>query len=125
MHELSVMTQIVESVLSEAKRRNAKKVEEVDLKIGEFTMLGDEQMRFAYEVLSRDTVLDGSKLNIGRIKGKIRCTNCGYEGPVKLAEDTPHKMVPILECPKCQSPAKIIEGIECVVRNIRMVVPDV
>jgi len=125
MHELSVMTQIVESVLSEAKKRNAKKVEEVDLNIGEFTMLGNEQMKFAYEVLSRDTILEGSKLNIGQIKGKVKCTKCSYEGPVKLAEDTPHKMVPILECPKCQSPAKITEGIECIVRNIRMVVPDV
>jgi hypothetical protein len=45
MHEFSVMTQIVDLVLDEARKRNASKVEQVDLEVGEFTMLGLEQMR--------------------------------------------------------------------------------
>ncbi len=125
MHEYSVMSQIVNSVLEEAKKRDAKKVEQVDLEIGEFTMLGDEQMRFAYEILSKDTILEGSKLQVSHRKGKVKCDSCGYEGDVKIAEDSPHRAVPILECPKCRSPAKIVEGRECFIRNIRMVVPDV
>jgi len=125
MHEFSVMTQIVDSVLAEAKRRDARKVEHVELDVGEFTMLGHEQMRFAYEVLSKDTILQGSELEIRTIKGGIKCDSCGYEGSVMIAEDTPHRSVPILECPKCHSAAKIVEGRDCVVRNIRMVVPDV
>ena len=43
----------------------------------------------------------------------------------KPAEDSPHKVVPILECPKCCGAAEIVVGRECVIRNIRMVVPDV
>jgi hydrogenase nickel incorporation protein HypA/HybF len=125
MHEFSVMTQIVDLVLGEAKRRNASKVEQVDLEVGEFTMLGLEQLRFAYEVLSKDSILQGSVLEIRTIKGKIKCASCGYEGSVQVAEDTPHRSVPILECPKCKSAAKIVDGRECVMRNIRMVVPDV
>jgi hydrogenase nickel incorporation protein HypA/HybF len=125
MHEFSVMTQIVDSILEEANKRDAKKVEQVDLEIGDFTMLGDEQMKFAYEVLSKDTILQGSKLHVSHRKGKVKCDSCGYEGDMKLSEDSPHKLTPILECPKCGSPAKIIEGRECFIRNIRMVVPDV
>jgi len=125
MHEFSVMTQIVDSVLEEAKKRGARKVENVELEIGEFTMLGHEQMKFAYEVLSKDTILQGSNLEVRTIKGRIKCDSCGYEGDVKISEDTPHRSVPLLECPKCHSAARIIEGRECVVRNIRMVVPDV
>jgi len=125
MHEFSVMTQIVDSVLEEAKRRDAKKVEQVDLEVGEFTLLGREQLEFAYDVLSKDSILQGSRLEIRTVKGKIKCGSCGYEGSVKVAEDAPHRSVPILECPKCHSAAKIVEGRECVVRNIRMVVPDV
>jgi len=124
MHEFSVMSQIVDSILSEAKKRSAKKVEEVELQIGEFTMLGEEQMKFAYEVLSKDTILQGSKLKVGHIKGRIRC-KCGFEGETAPDSDSPHKVVPILECPKCRGPAQITEGRECVIRNIRMVVPDV
>jgi len=125
MHEFSVMTQIVDGVLAEAKRRDAHKVEQVVLEVGEFTMLGSEQLKFAYEVLSKDTLLQGSELSIHSIKGKIKCDACGYEGSLQVAEDTPHISVPILECPKCHSAAKIVEGRECAVRNVRMVVPDV
>lgn len=124
MHEFSVMTQIVDSILEEAKKRDAKRVEEVDLEIGDFTMLGEEQMRFAYDVLSKNTILQGSKLNIKHLKGKVECA-CGYKGTIKLDDSVPHRMVPILECPECHNAAKIVEGRECVVRNIRMVVPDV
>jgi hydrogenase nickel incorporation protein HypA/HybF len=125
MHEFSVMTQIVDSILDEAKKRDAHKVEQVDLEVGDFTMLGEEQLKFAYEVLSKDTILQGSALRIIPRKGRIKCESCGFEGEMRLAEDSPHRMVPILECPKCHSPAKIVEGRECVIRNIRMVVPDV
>ncbi len=125
MHEYSMMTQIVDSILSEAKQRSATKVEGVDLEIGEYTLLGEEQMRFAFELMTRDTILEGAKLNIRPIQGKIKCHNCGYEGPMSVSEDSPHRSVPILSCPKCSGVAEITEGRECLVRNIRMVVPDV
>ena len=125
MHEFSVMAQIVENVLREANQRNARKVESDDLQIGDFTMLGEEQLRFAYEILSKDTILAGSELKVGHIKGEIRCPKCGYKGDIPSAEDAPHRMIPILECPKCHGAAVITKGRECMVRNISMVVPDV
>ena len=90
MHEYSVMTQIVESILAEADKRKATKVEEVDLEIGDYTLLGDEQLKFAYDLMSKDTILEGSKLNIRHLKGKIKCTACDYNGPVSISEDSPH-----------------------------------
>lgn len=124
MHEFSVMSQIVDSILSEAGKRGATRVEEVELQIGEYTMLGEEQLKFAYEVLSRDSILKGSTLKISQVKGKIKCS-CGFEGRVDPSPDSPHKVVPILECPKCKGAAQITEGRGCVIRKIRMVVPDV
>jgi len=125
MHEFSVMSQIVDSVLEVVAKHDAKRVEEVDLEVGEFTMLGEEQMKFAYEVLAKDTVLEGSMLNFKTVKGRVRCGSCGYDGEMSILEDMPHKAVPVLECPRCHEPAEITAGRECVVRNIRMVVPDV
>jgi hydrogenase nickel incorporation protein HypA/HybF len=124
MHEFSVMSQIVSSILEEAGKRNALRVEEVVLELGEFTMLGEEQMRFSYDVLARDNVLEGSELVIKHVKGTIRC-DCGFEGAVSVSEDTPHRPSPVLECPECHGPAAIATGRECVIRDIRMVVPDV
>lgn len=124
MHEFSVMSQIVESVLAEAKKRDAKRVEQIDLELGDYTMLGEEQMRFAFDILSKDTILQRAELSITTRPGKVKCS-CGYEGSPSAPEDSPHKAAPILECPKCGGVAKIIEGRECLVRNIRLVVPDV
>lgn len=124
MHEYSVMSQIIDSVVQEAKARDASRIEQIDLEIGDYTMLGEEQLRFSFEVLSKDTILEGTKLEISHRPGKVKCS-CGYDGKATVSEDSPHKVVPILECPKCGGLASITEGRECLVRHIRMVVPDV
>ena len=124
MHEFSVMSQMVEGIIEEAKKHNATKVEEVVLELGEFTMLGEEQLRFAYEVLTKDNILKASVLTIVPIRGAIEC-DCGFKGEMSPSEDTPHRSVPILECPKCGGLARITGGRECTVRNLRAVVPDV
>ena len=124
MHEFSVMSQMVEGIIEEAKKHDATKIEEVVLELGEFTMLGEEQLRFAYEVLTKDNILKGSVLTILTIRGSIEC-DCGFKGEMSPSEDTPHRSVPILECPKCGGLARITGGRECTVRNLRVVVPDV
>ena len=124
MHEFSVMGQIVDSILEEAKKREATKVESVDLELGDYTMLGEEQLRFAFQVLTKDTILANADLNVKHLKGRVKC-RCGYDGNVAVGDDTLHKIAPILECPRCKGAAEIVEGRECIVRNIRMVVPDV
>ncbi|MGD9962620.1 MAG: hydrogenase maturation nickel metallochaperone HypA [Thermoplasmata archaeon] len=124
MHEFSVMSQMIEGIIEEAKKWNATKVEEVILELGEFTMLGDEQLRFAYEILTKNTILSGSILTIVPIKGVIEC-DCGFRGDMSLPDDMPHSSVPILECPKCGKLARVVGGRECTVKNLRAVVPDV
>ena len=123
MHELSVTSQIVQSVLTEAEKRGAKKVTEVHLTIGKLTFLGLEQVRFAYEVLTKDTIMEGSKLVIDEQEGTVKCSNCNYEGGFKY-EDDPlyHVPVPTLRCPKCSSTVNITAGKECTIRNIKMLV---
>ena len=124
MHEFSVMSQIVEAIMQEATKRSASKVEGVTIELGEFTMLGEEQMRFAFEVLSKGTIMEGAALDMRKKEGEIECA-CGFRGSIPLPEDAPHRAAPILECPKCGGGATIVSGRECVIRDIRMVVPDV
>ena len=50
MHEFSMTSQIVNCVLEEAKKHNARRVSEVHLVVGKLTFLGLEQVRFAYEM---------------------------------------------------------------------------
>ena len=123
MHEFSVTSQIVQNVLAEAEKRGAKKVTEVDLVVGKLTFLGLEQLRFAFEVLTKDTILEDAKLIIDEQEGIVKCGNCGYEGDFKY-EDDPlyHVPVPTLKCPKCGSVVEITAGKECTIKSIKMMV---
>ena len=51
MHEFSMTNQIVNYILEEAKKHNARRVNEVHLTIGKLTFLGLEQVKFAYKIL--------------------------------------------------------------------------
>ena len=121
MHEFSMATQIVENVLEEAKRHDAKKVAEVHLVIGKMTFLGADQIRFSYDVLVKDTILKDSKLVIEEKDGVIECPSCGYKGAVPIKDDPAyHVPVPSLKCPNCGEAAKIVEGKECTIKSIRI-----
>lgn len=121
MHELAMTTQIVENVLEEAKKNYAKKVTEVHLTIGKLTFLGTEQIRFSYDILTKDTIMKDSKLIITEQDGTIECPNCGFKGPVPFEDDPAyHVPIPTLRCPKCGESAKIVEGKECTITSIKI-----
>jgi hydrogenase nickel incorporation protein HypA/HybF len=123
VHEFSITSQIVQSVLAETEKRKAKKVTAVYLVVGKLTFLGLEQVRFAYEVLTKDTIMEGSKLIIEEQEGIVKCNNCGYEGGFKY-EDDPlyHVPVPTLKCPKCGNVVSIVAGKECTIKRIKMMI---
>jgi len=123
VHEFSVTSQIVQSVLEEAENRKAKKVTEVHLVIGNLTFLGLEQVRFAFEALTKGTIMDGSKLIIDEQEGAVKCNHCGYEGGFKYEDDPMyHVSVPTLKCPQCGSVVNIVAGKECTIKSIKMMV---
>jgi len=122
LHEFSVTSQIVQSILIEAERHKAKKVVQVNLAIGKLTFLGIEQVRFAYKLLVKDTIAEKSKLVIKEKDGMVKCGKCGYEGDFKY-EDNPmyHIPMPTLKCPKCGSIVEIVGGKECTIESIKLI----
>ena len=121
MHEVSVMASIVEAVLQELATHDIEKVEEVDLVIGELTFLGADQLEFAFEIITRGTMLEGSKLNISQEKIEVRCPSCEYLGPVAYMNEGDHFSVPNLACPKCGGAVEVIKGKSCGVRSVKVV----
>lgn len=123
MHEGTITTQMVQSVLREADQRKAKKVVEVNLELGQLTFLNPDQVRFWYEMLTKDTIMEGSKLEIEEREGTVRCSQCGYEGGFKYSDNSAfHLPVPTLQCPKCDAPVEIVGGKDCVIRHVKMIV---
>ena len=123
MHEGSITTQIVESVKAEATKRNAKKVLEVHLQIGDLTFLNPDQMKFWYDILTKDTILEGSALVAETVRGSVRCSACGYAGGLTHVNSSlTHLPMPTLQCPKCDEVVEVVDGRDCVVKRIKMMV---
>ncbi|MDR3075165.1 MAG: hydrogenase maturation nickel metallochaperone HypA [Candidatus Methanoplasma sp.] len=122
MHEVSIMADLMAAIKKELERYDVISVKEVTLTLGRLTNLGCEQMEFAYEIMSRDSILDGSKLVIEEEDVRVRCEDCGYEGPagnLSIDEDV-HCQIPILSCPVCGAAVKVIAGKTCCVKSIEI-----
>ena len=117
-----MVSDIVSAILKELEKYNVEKVEEVVLVVGDMTSLGEEQLEFAYEIVTKGTKLEGSKLVIEHEKIRVRCNECGYEGEVRMLEsDYGEHTIPILACPECNGKVNVTAGQTCMVKNLKIV----
>jgi hydrogenase nickel incorporation protein HypA/HybF len=123
MHEFSITTSIVETILDLAKKQEAQRVLEAHLRIGKLRALSSEQVKFCYDVLAKGTPLEGSKLIIEEVNGRVRCNNCSYHEEFNSQDDTYHFGIPTLVCPLCGSPMVIEGGDELIIAKVRMMLP--
>ena len=122
MHEVSVMSGIIDAVMAELAKHDVEKVEEVLLVVGELTYLGKEQLSFAYEIMTRETVLEGSDLVFEDEKTEVSCPSCGFKGAAEYYVDEAfHNNIPKLLCPQCASGVKVTKGKSCRISSIKVV----
>ncbi|MDO5850884.1 MAG: hydrogenase maturation nickel metallochaperone HypA [Methanobacteriaceae archaeon] len=120
MHELSMADSMVNAILNTAKSNDAIEIKEATLEIGELTMLNPEQLKFMIGVLSKDTLLENTKMNINMLPIKIECQNCDYKGETKTDDEMNH-LLAAAKCPKCNDTnVKVIQGRECNVKTIKI-----
>ena len=123
MHEASIGQSIVKTVLTEAEKQKAVKVESVEIEIGELTFLGQEQVEFWIKTGFESTIAESAKIIFKKIKAGIRCNKCGFEGNIRIKEDPQyHIMLPTFSCPKCGSTEiTIISGKDAFIRRIKII----
>ncbi len=122
MHEFSIASAIVESVLSFAEKQHAARVVEVRLILGEFTHIEAEQLKFCFHAISSDTVLADATLEIETSDAAVHCPHCGYKGPPKYWEGALDvALVPTLQCPICGKTVDASEGNECAIKSVKFV----
>lgn len=95
MHELGVTQSILSTVLEEAKRHGAGKVEAIHLTVGEFSLVEPDCVSYYLEILAKDTPAEGARLEVERIPLKARCRSCGHD-----YEPQPDS-APMFQCPQC------------------------
>ncbi len=115
MHEYSVMNQLISALLEglEDQEREMERIKEVRLEVGELTFLGEDQLNFAFETLSKDSILEGAELNIEKVDSEIYCEECGYKGGIEYSNyPSFHYNVPVISCPECEAKPEIVKGKE-------------
>jgi hydrogenase nickel incorporation protein HypA/HybF len=80
MHEMSITQGIIDLCLKHAVGRQ---IHSVDIEIGELSSVVAEAIEFCFEACSRDTLLEGARLNIIHIPGAGLCQECGSETALK------------------------------------------
>jgi hydrogenase nickel incorporation protein HypA/HybF len=112
MHEVSVIEEIVETVLVESAKYPDSTVESVSLKIGKLRQFVPEIMKFCYEVATKDTGLENSQLFLEEIPVRIYCRYCNMT--ITLEEYDFH-------CPDCNATnVEVISGNELILESIKL-----
>ena len=116
MHELGIMTGIMEAVDASARDAGADKVLKISLSIGVMTEVIEDALRFAFEALSEGTLSQGAELEIAVIQPRSQCLECEAE----YGHDRFHML-----CPECGSFAtKLIAGREMQIDSIEVDIPE-
>jgi hydrogenase nickel incorporation protein HypA/HybF len=92
MHEIGIASSILESVRTEMSRRPEVRVCSVGVRIGELAAIDKDALSFAFEALSRDSPLEGIRLEVEWLLRRQKCLQCGEEFAVRDLD---------LNCPKC------------------------
>ena len=78
MHETVVAKSVLETVLLEAQKINAKPLS-AKISCGQLNPIQDEVLNFAFELAAKDTVAEGMNLNVIHIPLKAKCNGCENE----------------------------------------------
>lgn len=107
MHEYVYADRILQTVLQETTARPKT----VTVEVGELLGLTAESLTTAYQILSKGTPAEGSKLVVKFSRASVECPQCGFDGRLK-ADGHRHAVDPAFACPRCGMSLKVKAGLE-------------
>jgi hydrogenase nickel incorporation protein HypA/HybF len=102
VHELSLASAIVDTVERHAEGRP---VRAISLRVGALRQVVPESLEFYVEIVGRDTVCEGARLELEVVPALLAC--CGVEWEP-----------PSFRCPRCGGGGKVVAGDEFMVESI-------
>lgn len=82
MHEMSLAEGVLQLVEETARREGAKRVKLVVLEIGRMSSVQPEALSFCFDVVTRNSVLEGAALDIVDVPGAGWCMQCAATVPM-------------------------------------------
>jgi len=109
MHELSIAGAVVNTATRHAEGR---RVAVVRVRVGRMRQVVPDSLRFCFDIVARDSVCEGARLELVEVDVHLRCRACAWEW---LPD------IPAFRCPNCSSAdVSIEEGDELVVDEIEV-----
>jgi hydrogenase nickel incorporation protein HypA/HybF len=109
VHELSLSSAIVNTVV---KHADGRRVTLVELRVGKLRQVIPDTLEFYFEFVARDTVCEGARLAQEVIAARLGCNPCGREWEIEI---------PAFRCPTCGgSDVEIAAGNEFEVDSIEV-----
>jgi hydrogenase nickel incorporation protein HypA/HybF len=102
MHELSIASSLIEIVSEAARKEGATGVRSITLRVGALSCVHNHSLEFSFEVVSKDTFVEGAELKLIDVPVSIFCVSCDQE--VELPG------IQLLRCPLCDTPSGDIRG---------------
>ncbi len=94
MHEMSICEGILQVMEEQAETQRFERVKSVWLEIGPLAGVELEALRFGFDVVTRNSVAEGAKLEIIEMPGEAWCLTCSKTVPIAQRFDA---------CPDCGS----------------------
>lgn len=101
MHEMSLAEGVVQLIEDAAREQAFGKVTAVWLEIGQLSGVEVEAMKFCFDVVTRDGIADGARLEIIATPGTGWCMQCSKNVPMSEVFG---------ECPDCGSHQMQVTG---------------
>jgi hydrogenase nickel incorporation protein HypA/HybF len=102
MHELSIVSSVVESVTESLANYPGARVIEVRLRVGALASVVEDSLQFCWEIATagtgqEKTGLEGSRLVVNLVPVTVHCAACGEDGAIESLQH--------FRCPHCGAPA--------------------
>lgn len=113
MHELSIISSIVESVTETLTSYPGARVKEVRLRVGALASVIEDSLQFCYGIATEATPLEGSALVVKVLPVRMHCEKCLQD--VELAN------LQSFRCPRCDKPVSDLrQGRELEIESIEI-----
>jgi hydrogenase nickel incorporation protein HypA/HybF len=109
MHEFSIASAVVATAI---KHADGRRVTTVSVRLGALRQVVPDALAFAFEIVARETLCEGARLESESVPARVRCTPCDQTSTLERLP---------LRCPRCGGGAvAVIGGEELEVESIEV-----
>ncbi len=98
MHELSLSSAVVNTVVKHAEERP---VSVVNLRVGRLRQVVPDTLEFYFVFVARGTICEGARLEQEIVEASLRCNPCELEWEIEI---------PAFRCPTCGGSDVVVAG---------------